>query len=99
MERRDRGGRREKDKGILCVLCELCVHTLWLVAAIVTAGPASAQAPPSTPPPIAIVGARLIDGTGAAPVDDAVVVVDRDRIRAAGTRAQVPVMRAGQWVK
>jgi imidazolonepropionase-like amidohydrolase len=39
----------------------------------------------------AIVGATLIDGTGAAPVPDAVVVVAGDRIRAAGPRAAVPV--------
>jgi imidazolonepropionase-like amidohydrolase len=42
---------------------------------------------------IAIRGGRLIDGTGSAPVDDAVVVVDGDRIRAAGSRAEVEVPR------
>jgi imidazolonepropionase-like amidohydrolase len=42
---------------------------------------------------IAIVGARLIDGTGAAPIDDSVVVVQGDRIRAAGARAAVQVPR------
>src|SRR5438128_649966 len=41
--------------------------------------------------PIAIVGVRLIDGTGTAPVDDSVVIVAGDRIRAAGPRARVPV--------
>jgi imidazolonepropionase-like amidohydrolase len=41
--------------------------------------------------PIAIAGARLIDGTGSPPVDDSVVVVDGDRIRAAGPRARVQV--------
>ena len=41
--------------------------------------------------PIAIVGARLIDGTGAAPTDDAVVVVEGERIRAAGPRARVQI--------
>jgi imidazolonepropionase-like amidohydrolase len=43
--------------------------------------------------PIAIVGARLIDGTGAAPVDDSVVVVNGDRIAAVGPRARVQVPR------
>ncbi|MBI3262012.1 MAG: amidohydrolase family protein [Acidobacteria bacterium] len=41
--------------------------------------------------PIAIVGARLIDGTGAAPVDDSVVVVEADRIRSAGRRARIQI--------
>ena len=34
-----------------------------------------------------LTGATLIDGTGAAPVSDAAVVIDRDRITAAGPRA------------
>jgi hypothetical protein len=38
--------------------------------------------------PIAVVGARLIDGTGGAPIDDAVVVITGDRIQAAGPRAR-----------
>jgi len=87
MERRDRRARREKAKGILCVLCELCVPALWFAAA----GAAHAQPPPATVAPIAIVGARLIDGTGTPPVADSVVVVDGERIRAAGPRAQVRV--------
>ncbi len=40
---------------------------------------------------MAIVGARLIDGTGAAPIDDAVVVVDGVRIRAAGPRGRLRI--------
>jgi hypothetical protein len=41
--------------------------------------------------PVAIVGARLIDGTGAPPVSDSVVLVDGGRIRAAGARAAVNI--------
>jgi imidazolonepropionase-like amidohydrolase len=41
--------------------------------------------------PIAIAGARLIDGTGSPPVDDSVVIVEGDRIRAAGPRARVQI--------
>jgi imidazolonepropionase-like amidohydrolase len=41
--------------------------------------------------PVAIVGARLIDGTGVPPVEDAIVVVDGDRIRAAGPRARIEI--------
>src|SRR5258706_12423667 len=40
-------------------------------------------------PVTAIVGAKLIDGTGSSPVDDSVVIVSGDRIIAAGPRARV----------
>lgn len=40
---------------------------------------------------IAVTGGTLIDGTGAAPVADAVVVVEQGRIRAAGPRTAVTV--------
>src|SRR5262249_28396668 len=40
---------------------------------------------------IALVGARLVDGTGTAPTDDAAVLVDDGRIVAAGPRARVSV--------
>ena len=46
---------------------------------------------PSPAAATAIVGARLIDGTGSAPIDDSVVVVAGDRIRAAGSRARVAI--------
>src|SRR5438445_6901132 len=61
-------------------------------------GPA-AQAPRPAGGPTAIVGARLIDGTGAAPVDDSVVLVQGDRIRAAGARAGVQVPRDAEVVE
>jgi imidazolonepropionase-like amidohydrolase len=41
----------------------------------------------------ALRGARLIDGTGRSPIDDAVVVVRDGRIAAAGPRASTPVPR------
>ena len=44
-------------------------------------------------PVTAIVGARLIDGTGGAPVDNSVVIVNGDRITAAGPRASVQIPR------
>src|SRR5262245_44817997 len=47
----------------------------------------------SAPSVTAIVGARLIDGTGAAPIDDSAVVIDGARIRAAGPRARVRIPR------
>lgn len=39
------------------------------------------------PPPVAFTGATLVDGTGAAPVPDAVVVLREGRITCAGPRA------------
>lgn len=48
-------------------------------------------APPSTPPPPrALVGATLVDGTGAPPVPDSVVILRGGKIDCAGTRAQCP---------
>ena len=41
---------------------------------------------PKRPGPLAIVGATLIDGTGASPIEDSVVIVEGDRITAAGLR-------------
>jgi len=59
---------------------------LALAAAAIAAARVGAQAQP-----IAIDGARLIDGTGAVPVDDAIVVIAGDRIAAAGPRASVRI--------
>jgi imidazolonepropionase-like amidohydrolase len=42
---------------------------------------------------LAITGGTLVDGTGAPPVPDAVIVVDGDRIVAAGPRAKVTIPR------
>ncbi|MYB19046.1 MAG: amidohydrolase family protein [Holophagales bacterium] len=47
---------------------------------------------------ITIAGATLIDGTGAPPVEDAVVIVRGDRIEHAGSRADVPVPEGGEVV-
>lgn len=46
---------------------------------------------PAGGPPIAIVGGRLIDGLGGPPIDDAVVIVDGNRIIAAGPRGAVAI--------
>ncbi len=73
----------------------------WKIA-VTTAFPA----PPATPPPPrALVGATLVDGTGAPPVADAVVVMRDGRIECAGARADCPlpddagvVDLAGSWI-
>jgi imidazolonepropionase-like amidohydrolase len=51
----------------------------------------SRQVPPLRTGRFALVGGRLIDGTGRAPIPDAVVVVRDGRIEAAGPRTAVPV--------
>jgi len=49
------------------------------------------SAPPGTPPPPrALVGATLVDGTGVPPVQDSVVVLRGGKIDCAGTRIQCP---------
>lgn len=72
----------------------------WKVA-VTTAFPA----PDAAPPPFALVGATLVDGTGAAPVRDAAVVMRDGRIACAGTRAacRVPadadsIDARGKWI-
>jgi imidazolonepropionase-like amidohydrolase len=72
----------------------------WKIA-VTTAFPT----PDAAPPPIAFVGATLVDGTGATPVRNAVVVVREGRIVCAGPRAtcQVPadadtVSAVGKWL-
>ena len=52
---------------------------------------AFAQLPGVPPPPRAIVGGTLLDGTGRAAVEDAIIVVRDGRIEAVGPRASVPV--------
>ena len=70
-----------------------CVLSAILFAAAGAPDFRAAPTQAATTPLTAIVGARLIDGTGAAAIDDSVVVVDGDRIRAAGPRSRVEVPR------
>jgi len=46
---------------------------------------------PARTGPVAITGATLIDGTGASPVPDSVVVIDNGRIAAAGPRTKIKI--------
>jgi imidazolonepropionase-like amidohydrolase len=73
----------------------------WKIAASTAFG-----APPDTaPPPRALVGATLVDGTGSAPVIDAVVTLRDGKIECAGSREACPVPKdagvvdlAGSWI-
>lgn len=69
------------------------------VLAVASAGWHAQPEPLSPAVPTAIVGARLIDGAGTAPTDDSVVVVEGDRIRAAGPRTRVQVPRGAAVVE
>ncbi|MDY7092470.1 MAG: amidohydrolase family protein [Acidobacteriota bacterium] len=73
----------------------------WRIAVTTAFG-----APPGTaPPPLALVGGTLVDGTGAAPVENAVVVIEDGRIACAGSAEQCTVPQgmttvdtSGQWI-
>jgi imidazolonepropionase-like amidohydrolase len=64
---------------------------LPLAALLAPAPPPPAPAPPpASPPALALIGATMIDGTGAPPVADAVVVVRDGKIACAGARVECP---------
>jgi len=54
--------------------------------------------PGSHAPALAIVGATLIDGTGAAPIADSTVMIHKGSIVAAGPRAQVKIPKDAQVI-
>ena len=62
------------------------------------AGPDPSSEPASEPGALAIVGAQLIDGTGADPIVDAVIVIRGDRIAAAGSRAETAIPAGAEIV-
>jgi hypothetical protein len=51
---------------------------------------------PEPAPVKTIVGARLIDGTGRPPIEYSIVVIEGDRIKAAGPQTTVPVPKSGE---
>ena len=53
--------------------------------------PLAARAAEPAPKKLALVGGRLIDGWGGAPVNQSVILVEGERIRAVGTVATLPV--------
>lgn len=64
-----------------------------LLAALLTAATAHGQTP------LVLDGGTLIDGTGRAPVADAIVVVEGNRIKAVGTRGQVAVPAGARVIR
>jgi imidazolonepropionase-like amidohydrolase len=82
-------------------------HALALALALVSPLLAAPPPPPGAPPTaeLAVVGGTLVDGTGAGPVPDAVVLVRGGRIACAGSRGDCPVPAAarvldasGRWI-
>jgi imidazolonepropionase-like amidohydrolase len=69
----------------------LMPYRLASLLAAVCACAAATPHPGTAPQVKAFVGATLVDGTGAAPVPDAVVIVRGDRIDCAGARSACPV--------
>ena len=67
------------------------VQVLALPAIALFAACGGSDAPPAEPADLAIVGARLIDGTGGEPVADAVILIDEGRVRSAGPSDDVEV--------
>jgi imidazolonepropionase-like amidohydrolase len=73
------------------------VLLLAAAAAIVACG--CAPPPPPTPDGSkAFVGVRLLDGTGAAPIENAVIVVRDGRIEAAGPADSVPISEGAERI-
>lgn len=73
----------------------------WSVAAavgVILVSATSATGATGTPAVRALVGGTLVDGTGAAPVKNAVVVIREGRIACAGTRAACPVPKGAEEV-
>ncbi|MFQ5772890.1 MAG: amidohydrolase family protein [Kiloniellaceae bacterium] len=77
-----------RDLGRALAFCALIVLLLALAPAGLSAAGRS----------LALVGATVIDGTGAPPIRDAVVVIDGQRIAALGPRGEVPVPEGAEVV-
>lgn len=73
------------------------VSYLSLAALSITVGCTETDAAPESTA-TAFVGARLIDGTGAPPIDDAVLVIDGERIISVGTRASTQIPEGAEHV-
>ena len=69
-----------------------------LVVSLSACSTESRQSADSESVPITILGAKLIDGTGADPIEDSVVVVEGTRIRSVGSRAETPVPKGGEII-
>jgi len=65
-----------------------CLVGVWLIAALAVIAPAEEKAPE---PVVALVGATLIDGTGAPPLANTTVLIQGERIKAVGLATAIVV--------
>ena len=73
-------------------------YSLVLVALATLVACGQSPSPPAEPAGLAVVGAQLIDGTGADPVPDSVVVIRDDRIVAAGPRETTEIPEGAEVI-
>jgi imidazolonepropionase-like amidohydrolase len=72
------------------VFVGILLAALGVFAALGDAEQRAAEVKPSAPV-LAVVGGTVIDGTGAAPLEDAVILVENGRIASVAKRGQVPI--------
>jgi len=84
------------------LLRSLPMKRIWsplvLLLSLAACGSEDWPAAESRNAPITILGAKLIDGKGADPIEDSVVVIEGTRIQAAGSRAETPVPKGGEII-
>lgn len=61
------------------------------LALLLAAAPSSQASRAEVDPPLAVVGGLLIDGTGAEPIPDSAIIIQGDRIMAAGPRRETRI--------
>ena len=69
-----------------------------LLAVVLSACGGDSLPTDGSPPPITILGAKLIDGSGGPPIDDAIIVIRGTKIQAAGPRSHTPVPKGGEII-
>ena len=79
--------------------------TAWVLLGAAAAASETAPPAPSRGAKLALVGATLVDGRGKAPIADGVLLLERDRIAAAGERSSVALSSdaevidlSGRWI-
>lgn len=71
---------------------------LFVLLALLLSACGTTLPPENTKPVVTIVGAKLIDGSDAEPIEDAVIVIEGTRIRTVGPRSHTPVPKGGEIV-
>src|SRR5262245_11334914 len=81
------------------------LHLFWIAAAArLAAGTSAGGAEPTSPPAapshaVALVGARVFDGTGRPAVEDAVVIMQDGRVTAVGPAARTPIPNGAERIE